>query len=179
MGENLAIEGRMAVRSPMQWSPEPNGGFSTAAAEHLRAAVTEGPFDPEHVNAADQRRDEGSLYAWMRRAIHRRREHAELGWGTTEFLDVGEKAVCAFRRDWDGRTIVALHNLGEEPCRVTVRLADQGRGLGRADRVVDLLGEDDDRAVEDGRIDGDRVEVELGRYGHAWLAVCREGDRTW
>lgn len=174
MGENLAIEGRLSVRSPMQWSSDANGGFSTAAAEDLRAAVTEGAFGPERVNAADQRRDEGSLYAWMRRAIHRRREHHELGWGTTEFLDVGEKGVCAFRRDWDGRTIVALHNLGEAPCRVTVRLADQGRGLGRAERVVDLLGEDDDRPV-----DGGRVEVELGRYGHAWLAVCREGERSW
>jgi len=174
MGENLAIEGRLSVRSPMQWSSDANGGFSTAAAEDLRAAVTEGAFGPERVNAADQRRDEGSLYAWMRRAIRRRREHHELGWGTTEFLDVGENGVCAFRRDWDGRTIVALHNLGEAPCRVTVRLADQGRGLGRAERVVDLLGEDDDRPVDAGR-----VEVELGRYGHAWLAVCREGDRSW
>ena len=54
MGENLAIEGRMSVRAPMQWSDEPNGGFSTVEdAKALCRPVTEGAFGPERVNAFD------------------------------------------------------------------------------------------------------------------------------
>ena len=57
MGENLAVEGRNAVRTPMQWTADANGGFSTADPADLAAAVPEGDFSPEHVNVAAQRRD--------------------------------------------------------------------------------------------------------------------------
>jgi trehalose synthase len=52
MAENLDIEGRMAVRTPMQWSAERNGGFSTAATSRVRRPVVTGPFAPEHVNVS-------------------------------------------------------------------------------------------------------------------------------
>ncbi len=173
MGENLAIEGRMSVRAPMQWSAEPNGGFSLAPADRLRAPVVEGEYGPEHVNAATQRRDADSLYAWMRQVVRARREHPELGWGTTTVLDAEDPAVCAVRRDWEHRTVVALHNLGEQPCTVVVEVTDP-EGVSRAQSLVDLLGDEPDLPLADGR-----AEVELGRYGHRWLGVSREGIRTW
>lgn len=172
MGENLAIDGRMSVRSPMQWSSEPNGGFSVAAPERLRAPVTEGEYGPERVNAADQRHDPASLYSWLRTAISTRREHPELGWGAIQLLDVST-SVLAVRRDWDGRTVIALHNLAAEPCRVVVPVVDP-EGTPAAEALVDLL--DGHAEVP---LDGDRTEVELDRYGHRWLAVSRAGIRTW
>ena len=85
MGENLDIEGRMAVRSPMQWSPERNGGFSTAAPSRVRRPVVEGAFGPEHVNVADQRGDPDSLLEFVSLLIRRYRESPELGWA--DFTD--------------------------------------------------------------------------------------------
>ena len=55
MGENLDVEGRLAVRTPMQWTSGRNGGFSDAAPSRLPRPVVDGAFGPEHVNVADQR----------------------------------------------------------------------------------------------------------------------------
>ena len=84
MGENLAIEGRLAVRSPMQWSGDANGGFSTADASELCRPVTDTPgFAPgDGVNAESQRRRADSLLNWFERLVRRRKECPELGWGT-------------------------------------------------------------------------------------------------
>ena len=84
MGENLDIEGRMSVRTPMQWTDEENGGFSKARPSRLRRPVVEGRFGPLAVNVAAQRRDPESLLSWMERLIRRRRETPELGLGNVE-----------------------------------------------------------------------------------------------
>jgi trehalose synthase len=167
MGENLAIEGRMSVRSPMQWSAERHGGFSEAPeGAKLCRPVTEGDFGPEAVNVAAQRRDPGSLLNWMERLIRRRRECPELGWGAMTVLETGEASVFAHRCDWDGTAVLAVHQLDDRP--VTVRLA-----LGEAEEaLVDLFGPDELRAGEDGT-----AEVALGRYGSRWFRVRRPGQR--
>ena len=68
MAENLAIEGRYSVRAPMQWSADPQGGFTTAD-EASRPLVGDGPFSFREVNVASQRRDPHSLLNWMERLI--------------------------------------------------------------------------------------------------------------
>src|SRR5690606_17275907 len=67
MGENLDVDGRLSVRTPMQWSSGPNGGFSTAPPSKLVRPLPEGQFGPLAVNAADQRRSDDSLLNWMER----------------------------------------------------------------------------------------------------------------
>ena len=61
MGEDLAGEGRHAVRTPMQWTDGPSGGFSTAPPRKLVRRVTPDGFGPEHVNVVSQRTDPDSL----------------------------------------------------------------------------------------------------------------------
>ena len=122
MAENLAIDGRASVRSPMQWSDDRNGGFSTARPSRLRRPVVEGQFGPLAVNVAAQRRDNDSLLNWMERLIRRRRETPELAWGDWRVLTSSVAAVFAHRCDWDGGTVVAVHNLAAEPCHVRVDL---------------------------------------------------------
>ena len=78
-GENLGIEGRLAVRSPMQGS----GGFTSAAPSRLCRPVVVGPFGPEHVNVADQRTTPDSLLNFVALLIRRYRESPELGWAHT------------------------------------------------------------------------------------------------
>jgi maltose alpha-D-glucosyltransferase/alpha-amylase len=161
MGENRDIPGRMAVRSPMQWSDGPNGGFSEAPAGEVHRPVNRMPgFDPPAVNVAAQRRDEGSLLNWFERLIRRRRESPEIGHGAHRLLPTGDPAVLAHRCDWEGRAIVAVHNLA-------------GRGA-----RVDLsgFGEEEPRALEDlfGRRDavaGPGATLDLEPYGFRWFAL--------
>jgi trehalose synthase len=163
MGENLEIPGRLSVRSPMQWTDEKNGGFSAAPPSRLRRPVVEGRFGPLAVNAAAQRREPGSLLSWMERLIRRRRETPELGWGSWQVLETDVHAVLAHRCDWEGRSIVAIHNLGGEPCVVRVELGD----VPEAATIDDLL---DERPALD-EIDGTSLELKLGGYDYRWYRI--------
>src|SRR5215217_7578603 len=77
MGENLAAEGRYAVRTPMQWAPTPTGGFSDVAPSKLSAPMVEGGFGPLHVNVEGQRRDPESLLHFVTMLVQRYRECPE------------------------------------------------------------------------------------------------------
>ena len=170
MAENLAIEGRMSVRSPMQWNDEKNGGFSRARPSRLRRPVVEGRFGPMAVNAAAQRRDLNSLLSWMERVIRRRRETPELAWGTWEVLETDIDGVLAHRCDWEGRSIVAVHNLASEPCVVRVELDD----IPDDAHLDDLL---DERPALD-EIEGTSLELKLEGYGFRWFRIGTSGQQT-
>jgi glycosidase len=164
MGENLAIEDRYAVRSPMQWSADPHGGF-TKAPEPVRP-LTEGAFSPKRVNVHDQRRDPGSLLHFMQHLILSRRERPEFGWGSVTLIESEAPSLLCHRCDWQGSTVVAVHNLDGEAATTTLELGDDAGG------VDDVL---EGRALE--VAEGGRLEVELGGYGYLWLLVRRAGDR--
>jgi maltose alpha-D-glucosyltransferase/alpha-amylase len=161
MAENLAIEGRMSVRSPMQWSGHaPNGGFSTADPSALRRPVVDDSvYGPEAVNVADQSRDPGSLLNWMERVIRARKDCPEVGWGSWEILEAGHPGLLAIRYDWEGRTLLALHNLGG--VKITGEVDAEGID---AEALQELLGRGDHRPRP-----GERLEVSLPRYGYRWL----------
>src|SRR5215213_1511941 len=108
LGDNQAVEGRGAVRVAMQWTAGPPGGFT--AGDPAVPVVGDGPFAPEHVNVAAQRRDPGSLLNWTERAIRTRKELPELGWGAWQVLDTDHPGVLAHRCDWQGRGVLVLHN---------------------------------------------------------------------
>ncbi len=169
MGENLAIEGRSAVRSPMQWSPAANGGFSRAAPDRLPAPVVAGDYGPDRVNVADQRRDPESLLHFVTRLATRYRECPELGWSGVEMLDQPHRSVLAHRCTRDDRSLVGLHNLAGSSVTVPLTLA----GCDSSVVLVDLLGEG-----RFGLTDGGSGEVPLEGYGYRWLRVVRPGDRT-
>jgi len=152
----------MSVRTPMQWTDEPSAGFSDARPSKLRRPLPEGRFGPMAVNVAQQRRDPDSLLSWMERVIRRRRETPELGWGATTVLATSERAVLAHRADWEASTVLAVHNLGDEPCVVRVDVTVEPGA-----RLVDLL----DHDVAAPAVGGGGVELRLEAYGYRWLRV--------
>jgi maltose alpha-D-glucosyltransferase/alpha-amylase len=163
MGENLQIDGRYSVRSPMQWSAGPNGGFSTAPdAARLRRPLPDGEYGPEHVNVADQRRDPRALLSWFERLLRRRRECPELGFGTLTVLDAGAPNVLAHRCDWEGSTVVAVHELAGRATEVRLPVQD-------GDALIDLHGADD--------VAGLPATLALEPYGARWYRVRRPGRR--
>ncbi len=168
MGEELAAEGRHAVRTPMQWTSGKNGGFSDARPSRLPGPVVAGGFGPEHVNVEDQRRDPDSLLRFVTLLVQRYREAPELGWGELQVLDQPHHPVLAHRVHHDGDSTIALHNLGPEACTVPLHLPDEPPGTRLVDQLCDGTSEVDDRH---------RTEVELEGYGFRWLRAQPPGHR--
>ena len=160
LGDDQRVEGRGAVRVAMQWAPGPNAGFS--AGDPAVPLVTDGPFGPDRVSVAAERRDPGSLLNWMERAIRARKELPELGWGTWRVLDTDHPAVLALRRDWHGQGVLALHNLGPEPVKVGVDLGDDVEA-GRS--MVELLGNRHPEPATTGQ------PLALVGFGYRWLRL--------
>ncbi|MGV3758300.1 MAG: alpha-amylase family protein [Actinomycetota bacterium] len=168
MGEELAAEGRHAVRTPMQWTDGKNGGFSDAAPSRLAGPVVDGAFGPAHVNVAAQRRDPDSLLRFMALLVRRYREAPELGWGDLEILEQPHRAVLAHRLSHDGASTVLVHNLGSDAVTVPLRLLDLDEEVLLVDQLCDGTEGVDSKG---------RVELDLEGYGFRWLRVVRPGER--
>lgn len=167
MGENLEVDGREAVRTPMQWTDEKNGGFSSASPSKLARQVTEGPYGPAHVNAADCRRNKDSLLHHITRLAKRYRESPELGWGDYAVLDQPNPSVLAHHVTWKDRSMVLLHNLGPEPVVVPLTLEEEEPGT----QLVDLMSEESCELDQDSS-----TESQLDGYGYRWLRIKHADD---
>ncbi|CAN7214253.1 alpha-amylase family protein [Knoellia sp. LjRoot47] len=168
MGEDLAGEGRLAVRTPMQWSSDTNGGFSTAPPRRLVRRVTPGGFGPDHVNVVSQRTDPDSLWSFMRHLVQTYRSCPELGWGEFTVLDQPNPRVLAHECSTGEAAVVAVHNFGAEPQTVTL---DLSHWVEEEDiELADLL------SGADVSTEGGSLEVVLDGYGYRWLRVHPAGD---
>ncbi len=159
MGDDLSLPERYPVRTPMQWSDEPQAGFSTAE-KLVRPVIDEGVWSYRRVNVAAQQRDSQSLLRWLTRVIRLRKETPEIGWGDWTLLDARAPGTIAMRYDWRGNSVVVVHNLRPDPCEVKVRVAVRD-----GDRLVDLMNEEELHA-------SDGVHrVALAAYGYRWFRV--------
>jgi maltose alpha-D-glucosyltransferase/alpha-amylase len=164
MGDDLSLEGRDSIRTPMQWSGEFNGGFSLAPEDELvRSVISEGPFSFHEVNYEDQSLDPDSFYNWLVRAIRVRTTCPEFGEGDCEFLDMNDSRVLAHCCRTNHGQVVSLHNLCDDT--IVVSLSDKLDGVSR---MIDLFGNAKHHAEEG--LD----EIELRGLGYRWLRVFYE-----
>ncbi|MER6189839.1 alpha-amylase family protein [Streptomyces cyaneofuscatus] len=162
MGENLAAEGRQAVRTPMQWTADKGGGFSGADADALPNPVVEGAFGPKRVNVHDQAYDADSLLGRMRTLIERYRETPELAWGTYEVLDADDPGVLAHISSLPEGAVLAVHNFSDRA--VTAAMTVPGLKGGRL--LTDVFTGSTVKSAA-----GGLVRTELEPYGYRWLRV--------
>ena len=132
MGDNIWLDDRNGVRTPMQWDHTPNAGFSTAAPEKLYAPVIEDQhYGCRFVNAAEQRARADSLWHTLRRMIAVRKEHRAFGRGGCEFLGpprntaIGSEnhTVLAALRAHGDESVVAVHNLSSSAQSIELDLS--------------------------------------------------------
>jgi len=125
MGDNIHLGDRDGVRTPMQWSPDRNGGFSRADPEKLVLPALNSPlYGYESVNVETQRRDPHSLLNWTRRMLTLRGQYKAFGRGRMRFLFPGNRKILAYVREHDGETILCVANLSRAPQAVELDLSE-------------------------------------------------------
>ena len=162
MGDDLSLPERTCARTPMQWSDEPQAGF-TKNPRPSNKVIDKGPYGYEHINAAIQRRHSQSLLNWTERIIRMRKEVPEIGWGDYTILDVKDKAVLALRYDWRNNSALFLHNLHEQPREIVVPPSLSGENR---NALVNLLAEEHSEADRNGR-----HRIVLEGFGYRWYRI--------
>ncbi|MBU2661900.1 alpha-amylase family protein [Actinoplanes bogorensis] len=164
MGDDLGEDGRYAIRTGMQWSHLPNGGFSSAKTTDLaRPVISGGDFGWEKVNVTRQRHDPKSLLSWFERMIRTLREAPEVGTGSCTHVDVpAPTSVLVHRADGETGTMVFVHNLGSEAATV-----DLSSLYAEAEMPNDVLA--DQEYAELGQCD----KVEVAGHGYRWIRLRR------
>ncbi|HKX10905.1 MAG TPA: maltose alpha-D-glucosyltransferase [Stellaceae bacterium] len=124
MGDNIYLGDRNGVRTPMQWSPDRNAGFSRAAPESLYLPPIMDPiYGYEAVNVEAQARNSSSLLSWTKRALTIRQTQRAFGLGTLQFLYPGNRKILAYLREHEGTTILCVFNLARSPQAVELDLS--------------------------------------------------------
>jgi maltose alpha-D-glucosyltransferase / alpha-amylase len=112
MGDNVYLGDRNGVRTPMQWSPDRNAGFSEADSAQLYSPViVDMPYGYQAVNVESQERTQTSLLRWMRRIIGIRRQYQAFSRGSWEPLHPQNTKVLAYLRRYGNETILCVANL--------------------------------------------------------------------
>jgi maltose alpha-D-glucosyltransferase/alpha-amylase len=136
MGDNIYLGDRNGVRTPMQWSPDRNAGFSRADPQRLYLPPIMDPiYGFEAVNVEAQSREPNSLLNWMRRLLAVRKTSQAFGRGRLSFLRAGNRKVLAYVRELGDEVILCVANLGRSAQPVEL---DLKRFKGRV--PVELMG---------------------------------------
>jgi maltose alpha-D-glucosyltransferase/alpha-amylase len=162
MGDNIYLGDRDGVRTPMQWSPDRNAGFSRAEAARLfLPAIQDSVYGYQAINVEAQERSAYALLNWTKRLIAVRKQHHAFGRGSIEFLEPANPHVLAYLREHDGDTILVVNNLSGAAQAVRLDLA---RFSGRT--PVELLG-----STEFLPVDETPYALTLSPYGFFWFAL--------
>jgi len=123
MGDNVFLGDRDGVRTPMQWTPDRNGGFSRADPAGLYLpAIMDPIYGFQSVNVEAQSRSPASLLNWMKRLVAVRRQRKCFGRGTLKFLYPGNRKVLAYLRQFEDETVLCVANLSRSAQAVELDL---------------------------------------------------------
>ena len=170
MGENIWLEDRDAVRTPMQWDDSPNMGFSSVVDPGaLTLPLIQAP-GYAHLRVATEMARPDSLLHFTRRILHLRRSHPVLGRGGFLLRPTSDDAVLAHTRCDDpsapeGESLLCVANLSATPRSVTIEVPELA---GR--RTIDLFGGCPFPSIDE----HGRLTLTLGARGYYWLSVDRD-----
>jgi len=124
MGDNIYLGDRDGVRTPMQWTPDRNAGFSTTDPQRLYLPVIMDPvYGYQVINVEAQMRSSTSLLQWTRRMIETRKRHPTFGMGTFAELSGSNPSVLAFVREFGDDVVLCVNNLSRfaQPVELDLR----------------------------------------------------------
>jgi maltose alpha-D-glucosyltransferase/alpha-amylase len=124
MGDNIYLGDRNGVRTPMQWSPDRNAGFSKADPQRLYLPPNMDPiYGYESINVEAQNRNPSSLLHWTKRLIAVRKNYKAFGRGSLTMLEPGNRKILAYVREWQDEIILCVVNLSRTAQPVELDLA--------------------------------------------------------
>ena len=174
MGDNIYLGDRNGVRTPMQWNPDRNAGFSKAVPGKLYFPVIMDPiWGYQAINVEAQQTDPSSLLHWTRNMIALRKLFKVFGRGTLEFLHPENRTILAYIRHYDdpaggSETVVCVSNLSRFAQPVSLDLS-RFRGM----QPVEMLG-----YVSFPRVTGEPYPLTLAPYSSLWLELQPSASET-
>src|SRR4051794_35766094 len=168
MGDNIYLGDRNGVRTPMQWTPDRNGGFSRCDPARLYAPMIMDPvYGYEAVNVEAQSRSLGSLLNWTKRLISVRKSSKVFGRGSLSFIRPANRSVLVYVRQYQGEVVLCVANLSRPAQAAEIDLSPWG---GRV--PFELLGRTSFPPVGDAP-----YLITLAPYGFFWF-LLRERDAS-
>jgi maltose alpha-D-glucosyltransferase/alpha-amylase len=167
MGDNFFLGDRNGVRTPMQWSPDRNAGFSRADPQQLFLPPIMDPiYGYEAVNVEAQERDRSSLLNWMKRMLLVRKTSQAFGRGTLRFIRPGNRKVLVYLREYAEDTILCVVNLSRSAQPVEIDLGEYKGAV-----PIELLGSTAFPPI--GELP---YFLTLPGYGFYWFRLSREAQ---
>lgn len=162
MGDNIWLEDRAGVRTPMQWNDGLDAGFSTAPPDKLYEPLISDPvYGYQRVNVAAQEHDPNSLLNWTRRALQIRRQHPVFGRGELRWLEVDNCSILAYVRTALDEALVVVNNLSDFPATAAL---DTSEWNGK--HLVDLFTDEMIPITST-----HPFSLDLPRYGYRWFKL--------
>jgi maltose alpha-D-glucosyltransferase / alpha-amylase len=162
MGDNIYLGDRNGVRTPMQWTPDRNGGFSRADPARLYAPMIMDPvYGYEAVNVEAQSRSLSSLLSATKRLISVRKSTLAFGRGTMTFIRPTNRAVLAYVREYKGEVILCVANLSRSAQATELDLSSWKERI-----PLEMLGRTRFPAI--GELP---YMITLGPYGFYWFEL--------
>jgi maltose alpha-D-glucosyltransferase/alpha-amylase len=165
MGDNIYLGDRNGVRTPMQWSPDRNGGFSRSDPAKLYAPTIMDPvYGYEAVNVEAQSRSLSSLLSWTKRLISVRKSSPAFGRGSITFIRPANRSILAYVRQCGDEVILCVANLSRAAQATELELSPW------KDRIpLEMLGRTS--FPEIGELP---YMITLGPYGFYWFKLIEK-----
>jgi maltose alpha-D-glucosyltransferase/alpha-amylase len=125
MGDNIWLGDRDAVRTPMQWTPDRNAGFSRCDPNRIYLPViADATYGYQGINVEAQINNSSSLLNWTRRMLEVRTAHKAFGFG--EFAELGSSnpSILSYLRRWNDDVLLCVNNLSRFPQPVELDLSE-------------------------------------------------------
>jgi maltose alpha-D-glucosyltransferase/alpha-amylase len=168
MGENIYLGDRNGVRTPMQWSPDRNAGFSKAPPQKLYLPlVIDSEYHYEAINVEAQRANPNSLWYTVKRWIATRKRYNAFGNGSFEFLHPDNRKVLAFIRRYEDEQILVVANLSRFLQTVELDLSEFEGQV-----PTEIFG-----STEFPTINKDLYFLSVGPYACYWFTIKLSADR--
>jgi maltose alpha-D-glucosyltransferase / alpha-amylase len=169
MGDNIYLGDRNGVRTPMQWTPDRNAGFSRCDPARLYLPTVMDPvYGYEAVNVEAQSRSLASLLSWTKRLISVRKSHKVFGRGSMTFIRPANRAVLVYVRQYQDEVVVCVANLSRSAQAAEIDLSPW-----RGRIPSELLGRTNFPRIGEGP-----YIITLAPYGFYWFQLCESVEST-